>query len=84
MAPLVERLVQDDSPTVREAAAGALAALGDARCTSALLDTALHDPFVEPADGACGSPDGVSWRYPVREAAAEALVVLGAAETREG
>lgn len=83
LTPLVERLARDGSPTVREAAAAALATLGDARCTGALLAAALHDPFTEPAGGARGSPSAVPWRHPVREAAADALLVFGGTERRE-
>ncbi len=80
-APLIDRLAHDSSPIVREAAAEALATLGDTTSVGALLDSALHDPFAEPGETAIDPRASAPWRYPVREAAVEALVVLGGVET---
>jgi hypothetical protein len=85
-APVARLLAHDPSPIVREAAAEALVTLRDVRSIDALLDSALHDPFAvaDAAEGAGGVPEPLLHRrYPVRDAAAEALVVLGGAETRE-
>jgi HEAT repeat protein len=73
-APIVRMLSSDPAPDVRIAAAQALAILGDAQAIGALRETALHDPFAMlNAGGMC--PDNCA--YPVREAAAEALLALG-------
>jgi HEAT repeat protein len=87
--PLVRRLVDDSSPAVREAAADALATLRETRTVGALFDSALYDPHSVPASGACrttvgDSPDSPGDRhYPVREAAAKALRVLGGTQAWE-
>jgi HEAT repeat protein len=87
--PLVRALVQDSSPVVREAAADALATLRETRTVGALFDSALYDPYSVPASGACrttvdDSLDSPGDRhYPVREAAAEALRVLGGTQACE-
>jgi HEAT repeat protein len=79
---LVRALIEDESPIVRQAAADALPLLRDPRVMGALVDSALYDSYSEPDAGEApkGSP---TLRYPVREAAAEALLVLGGTEALE-
>jgi HEAT repeat protein len=79
--PIVRTLIDDPSPEVRIAAAEALTALRDQRTLGALFECALYDPFSVPR---AEHPDAVAAvsrsggrEYPVREAAAEALLVLG-------
>ena len=79
--PIVRALIDDPSPEVRIAAAEALAALRDQRTLGALFECALYDPFSVPrgehADAVAAVARSGSREYPVREAAAEALLVLG-------
>jgi HEAT repeat protein len=79
---LVRALNGDKSAMVREAAADALPLLREPRVIGALMDSALYDSYTEsgPAEGQSGSP---AVRYPVREAAAEALLILGGTEAIE-
>ncbi len=82
--PLVRVLVADGSPMVREAAASALAMLRETRTIGALFDAARYDTYSVPTatpreDG--GTAGGV--RYPVREAAVEALRKLGGMQALE-
>ncbi len=87
--PLVRALTEDGSPVVREAAAEALASLREMRIAGALFESALYDPYSVPAStghGAtvAGGPEAARGRhYPVREAAAEALRMLGGMQAYE-
>ncbi|MFB3855187.1 MAG: HEAT repeat domain-containing protein [Vicinamibacterales bacterium] len=88
--PLVRALVGDPAPEVREAAADALVALGETRTVGALYEAALYDAYAvaRPRSGAAFSterePESATPKlYPVREAAAEALLVLGGIQAWE-
>ena len=77
-AAIVVRMLADDPcPDVRAAAAQALATLRDARTLGALFESALYDPFSVPRAGGTPSGDLAGRDYPVREAAAEAVLMLG-------
>jgi HEAT repeat protein len=87
--PLVRVLVEDGSPVVREAAAGALAMLRETRTIGALFESARYDAYSVPAAMSSdarasdrGKPSGARC-YPVREAAAEALRRLGGLQAWE-
>ena len=89
-APLVRVLMEDRSPEVREAAAEALVALGDTRTIGALYECALYDPSFTSSPGSAwawpehGDETTTGGRlYPVREAAAEALLILGGTQAWE-
>ncbi len=80
--PLVRMMAEDPSPDVRAAAAQALATLRDPRTLGALFETALYDPFSTPRPTTAALPSErdstpAGREYPVREAAAEALLILG-------
>jgi HEAT repeat protein len=81
MEPLVRALLGDPAPCVREAAADALAALGEPDAAPALAQSALRDPYWVPvppgAHGSPNHPEGPDREYPVREAASEALLLVG-------
>jgi HEAT repeat protein len=84
-APLERALLGDPSPFVREAAADAFVAFGEPCMVAALATSVLHDPYWIPDANAhrCttadGEPNEFGRVYPVREAAADALSILGGA-----
>lgn len=80
--PLVRAMVEDPEPEVREAAVDALVALGETRTAGALYECALYDGYfvdnqARPPLGAGDAGRQLQAMYPVREAASEALLVLG-------
>jgi HEAT repeat protein len=87
--PVVRALVEDPAPAVRQTSAEALAMLGDTRTLGALYECALYDPFFTSTFGSASvwppGADEVSAarRYPVRDAAAEALLALGGEQAWE-
>jgi HEAT repeat protein len=79
---VAESLVSAESHTIRYSAAITLRLAGD-RSAIPALRKALHDPYRRQSGSDVGPPQEI---YPVREAAADALIDLGAdpKETRAG
>jgi hypothetical protein len=78
---LVRMLTDDPAPDVRAAAAQALAELRDPRTLGALVESALYDPFCMPTSAGPATADRERTLpirdYPVREASAQAVLMLG-------